>query len=78
MVQIQSGYHFPLDGNPADLDAGTKIFEGKTNIEGKVTCTVSPGCYMIAVTSPSFIENQRNSPGDGKLRSSIHQTLKLH
>jgi len=45
-------YHFPLDGNPADLDGGTKIFHGQTDLSGRVTCRVSPGIYMIVVLLP--------------------------
>ena len=52
-------YHFPLDGNPADLDAGTQIFHGQTSEDGKVTCRVSPGCYMIVV-SLALKPGQRN------------------
>ena len=43
-------YHFPLDGDPADMEAGTKIFQGQTSDDGKVTCRVSPGCYMVVVS----------------------------
>ena len=43
-------YHFPLDGNPSDLDAGTKVFDGQTDDSGRVSCRVSPGCYMIVVS----------------------------
>ena len=43
-------YHFPLDGNPSDLDAGTKVFDGQTDDSGRVACRVSPGCYMIVVS----------------------------
>ena len=58
-------YHFPLDGNPADMDAGTKIFQGQTSDDGKVTCRVSPGCYVIVVSVPHSRRLGGSSRGRG-------------